>query len=421
MADNINATPWMMYRHELISYLSGGRPNDPKYQGLQIVPVSLDLLWDDPDYGTFLAWSFANNIPLWGDTYQESSGNRVEDAYFQFLTNIDAPATNPQFGEAAKKDAEKMAAIKKKIDDTMKARGKAWKEFNEAQEDLPPEEQISYKAWYAENYGPQISTLQSQFDVAAAQFVSNSNKAGGGYQLLGQALNNYNNDAFKKELKDQTGATLRYRTWTLVPELSKWIAEAKTGAAKKLSLTINTRTATDSKSVFSGGGNAGFSLGFIGVQASGGYKRTTINTSQTNFSMSFSSLITPIQILPGQWYSQQVLQTFKNGPFIPTGPFGPGKAVFWGEKGTFALSPVIAYAAYKPTVKATVDAQAYKAVSEAWSARAGLSIGPFFFGGKAGGSKDTSKFDSASRTFTLTSNSEHPQLIAMLSNVMPGN
>ena len=105
MADNIKATPWMMYRHELISYLSGGRPNDPKYQGLQIVPVSLDLLWDDPDYGTFLAWSFANNIPLWGDTYQESSGNRVEDAYFQFLTNIDAPATNPHNAAIAKKVA----------------------------------------------------------------------------------------------------------------------------------------------------------------------------------------------------------------------------------------------------------------------------------------------------------------------------
>jgi hypothetical protein len=71
-----------------------------------------------------------------------------------------------------------------------------------------------------------------------------------------------------------------------------------------------------------------------------------------------------------------VVKQFKNGPFIPNGPFGPGKAVFFGPDGTFSLEKTIVYVAYQPSVTATVDEHTYSRMKDSWKANAHISIGP---------------------------------------------
>jgi hypothetical protein len=418
-----NATPWEMLRNEFESFLSG-QGGGESLAGLQMVTTPMDAVWDNATYGTWLAWeTWANNIPVWGPTYQPSAGNRVTDAYIQVLNNIDVPdVADPEAKKKADLLRQEMDKLNDEIGTLQDQLGAAWMKFDAGQKGLPPNRRTTFDTWYAQHYGAKIAGLTTQMNGLMGDFASASNKAGGGYQSVGQAILNFNNPAFQMPETDQSGAQLSYRTWSLQPELKDWIAEAKQGKVSTLSLTINTHTKTQSTTQWGASAKAGFLYGIFSFGGSGSGTHLNVDTSETDFSMTWAAKgFTAVRIAAGQWYSQQVLQTFKNGPWLKDGPFGSGAAQPYGDKGTFALQPVVIYIAYQPSVTATVDQKTYSEVKTTWQAGLEIGIGPFTFGGTTEGSKDDARWDDAKRSFTITSASEHPQVIAVLNNLMPGN
>ena len=419
-----NQTPWMMFRNELASFLVGGGGDVGRFSGLQTDTGVLPALWDDPNFGLWLGLQTAREIPHWGPIYQPAPGNHVEDAYHTFLTNIDAPAQDEAAADEAKRLSGKLNEALVAVNDLRVTVGPKWAIFNASQANIPPEFQLSFANWFTSQIGPQLSVLQAQYDNIAANWVAASNRAGGGYQTLAQALIDYNNPApgFQIDAKDNNGATLRYRVWSLLPNLGQFITEAQAGNGTALNININTHTETTDSTHSSWNFNVGFNLGFFGLGGGGGHERTTVDTHTEDFSMTFfAPAFTGITVSPGPWFHQNVIQQFKNGPFIPEGPFGPGRAVFFGETGTYSLQKTIIYVAWQPRVTATVDEQTYSSVKTSWNASGGLSIGPFSFGGGAGGAHDHADFTDNTRTISMTSGSPHPQILATLSMVMPGN
>jgi hypothetical protein len=418
-----NQTPWMMFRNELASFLQGQQGNgDPgQFSGLQVDTGLLPALWDDPAFGTWLSFKTANEIPLWGPAYRQSP-NRIEDAYQAFITNIDAPAQDQGAADQAKALSDKFVQAQKAYTDFYSTIGPSWGTFNASQQDLPPDFQLSFAQWFAQDPAPHLSMLQMQKDDIAADWVAASNKAGGGFQTLAQAALDFDNLAFQADAKDTFGATLKYREWTLLPALSQFISEAKAGQGTALEIAIDTHTSTADTTHSQWDFNVGFDLGFFGIGGGDGRQRTTVDTTQQDFTMDFKAgAFTGITVSPGAWYHQNVVEEFKNGPFIQQGPFGPGHAVFFGPSGTFALLKSVIYVAWQPQVTATLDQQAFDEVKTSWAAGSSLSIGPFSFGGGAGGSHDHAEFNDQNRHISLTSGSLHPQIMATLCVVMPGN
>jgi hypothetical protein len=419
MADN--QTPWMMFRNELTSFLGG---DAGQFNGLQTDTGVLPALWDDPNFGTWLGLETAGEIPVWGPLYNPQPGNHVEDAYHTFLTNIDAPAQDEAAADEAKRLSGKLNDALAAVNNLRLTIGPKWAIFNASQVNIPPEFQLSFADWFVSQIAPQLSVLQAQYDNVAANWVAASNKAGGGFQTLAQALIDYNNPApgFQIDAKDNNGATLRYRVWSLLPDLKQFITEAQAGNGTALDLDINTHTQTTDSTHSSFNFTVGFNIGFFGLSGGGGHDRTTVDTHTQDFSMKFSApAFTGIRVSPGPWFHQNVIQEFKNGPFIPGGPFGPGKALFFGPTGTYSLQKSIIYVAWHPTVTATLDQQAYSSCKTSYTGSGSLSIGPFTFGGGAGGSQDHAEFSDSTRTIKITSGSPHPQILATRSIVMPGN
>jgi len=422
MADN--ATPWMMFRNELSRFLLGdaGGGDLTVFKGLQTDTGVLPATWDNPKFGKWLGFQTADEIPIWGPVYRPSPGNRVTDQYHNFITNIDAPdATDQAAADKARELRGSLNDLQKQVSETRLRIGPAWAIFNASQQGIPPDFQLTFEQWFAIDFGAQLSTLQADYDNVAGQWAIAANQAGGGYQALGQALQDYNNPAFQTKATDNNGATLDYRSWSLLPPLEDFVAEAKAGQGSALQIDINTHTDTTNITESSWDANVGFNFGIFGIGGGGGQDHLTVDTTTQDFSMSFSSpAFTGITVRPGQWFHQDVILLFKDGPFFPEGPFGPGKAVFFGEQGVYSLQKTIIYVAYQPVVTATLDETTYSRVRDSWQASGGLSIGPFSFGGGAGGAQDDATFTDNTRTVKVTSSSPHPQIVATLSAVMPG-
>ena len=423
MADQTTGTPWEMFRSELTSYLAGSGAKTDAFSGLQVVTTPMDAVWNNEVYGTWLAWeTMANIIPAWGPVYKPQPGNRVDDAYFAFLTNIQPEAKDPEAAEQAQALGTQLSRAVDRLNGAFKAMGSDWTQFRKDQEGLPPNRQQTFDQWFARSWGPKISTLQGDYNNIATQWLVAANNAGGGYQSLAVALQDYNNPAYQLAETDENGQELSWRTWSLTPALGDFVKEAKSGKGSALNLTINTKTTTTDKTSWSAQASGGFFDGFLGIRASGGYTRSTVNTSASDFTMQFSSpAFTTINVQPGQWFHLNVVQQFQTGPFIPTGPFGSSTGQhFFGQGGTFNLMVAQVYVAYQPRVSGTLDQTSFSSLQEGWNGGLGISIGPFSFGGSTTGSHDHAEFNGATRQFSVTSSSPHPQIVGINCVILPG-
>jgi hypothetical protein len=412
--------PWAMLQAELLRFLSA-TGNPAQFNGLQIVPVPSDALWDNPNWGTWLGFETANNIPSWGPVYKPSAGNRVTDAYFAFLTNIDAPAQDNDAATQVKGLGAQLTAALEQITNAQQQLVLVWKAFSEAQQLLPPQLRQDFNDWFAQNGTQVLAPLENTYQNLVALWVVAANRAGGGYASLGQAMTDYNNATFQVRATDTNGTMLSYRTWNLIPRLADFISMAEAGQGTALSLQIDTHTDTTNTtalSMWEADSNAAFNTGFLAVGNQNSFERFTVDTSTQDFAISFSAkAFTGIQVTSGQWFNQNVVLQFQKGPFIPGGPFGPGKAVFFGPNGTFNLMIDTLYVMYQPTIAATVDATTYSRIQHGWDAGLRIALGPFLFSSEL---SDVATFTDTNRTITMISHSPHPQLIAVNCTVMPG-
>ncbi|WP_125531021.1 hypothetical protein [Streptomyces sp. WAC 06725] len=417
--------PWNMFRNALLDFLAPG--SDPaQFEGLQIADGAYSALWNDPKGGDLIAWEFANTIPLWGATFRDAAGRRVTDAYHAFLVAVDASAGQGPDAQRAKARANQLSAQLANAHGNVaniKQQVRAnWFRFNRNQQSLPQQQRIDYSTWFAQNDGLQLAVAESDYNAIANEWMDWSDKAGGGCRALAEALREYNNPAYRRQVTDPSGATLQHRVWNLVPRLSDFVRQAQRGQGTWLRIPMSsTRSSSTTKS---GWGSDESRLGFISLGAGGSGDRIDVDTSSAGFSVTFEApAFTAIQMTPGPWFNRSPLVQYRNGPFISTSPYGQGRATFFGppkEEGTFSLMKTTVYVAYQPTIRARINSSAYQQMQEAWNRGAGLTIGPFSFGGQSTTSKTKrDAFSGSDAEVVLQSNAQGPQIVAVHSNIMP--
>ena len=232
------AGPWALFRRLFVQHLvKSGYAKTA--DGLQIATSFQPALWDDPVYGTWLGWQrVANNIPVWGWSYRRSTGNRVTDAYLQFLANLDP-------GGGRQKTDRKAARTRRLLATVLTARDQG--------QDLVAEFRRA-GAVSAERLGPgarhkQLVPLDARAVAARARRIETlsaaveerSRRAGGASKLLGKAMLAYNNPAFQSTLVDDNGASGQFRNWSMKPDLSEFLQRARAGRAEKLDISIASR------------------------------------------------------------------------------------------------------------------------------------------------------------------------------------
>jgi hypothetical protein len=413
------STPWLKLTSEFRSFLSGGQPQNPLYDGLQILSLPTSALWDDPITGSFTARSWANSISEWNLNYIARPGIEFDENYHIFLTSLLVQDPDPALQQAIQDDLAALQETANRRTRVLIAMGKEWKSFDKDQKEfLPPSEWLTFDAWKRQSGFPQQqSQIQAIYDAQIGQFGADAVQATDPLATaLGDALTKYNMSEFQRETTSPDGIKELVRVWSFTPNLTTWIQEAASGAANSISLTIDHRTSTDVRSTFSVGGSLGFNVGIFGVYTQGGYTRTTIDTTSSQFKLEFkSSAFGGILVAPGPWFKGSVGSVFGDGPYKP----GFSKNSWFGPNGDLNLITTILYIAYQPTIIMTLTNSNYNEVKTGWSAGGGISIGPFSFGASVGSQNDTITTDDQTRTITLESKSPHPQVVAVLNNVMP--
>ncbi len=420
MADNTLA--WRMYRAALTDLLLNTTGSDiTKFQGLQIPalqPPEVDWAGPNGQYNSFL---FADLISAWSPVYQNSLGKRVTDGYHTFILDVAPPVVLDQdAAKQAQQLAPQVTAAWNALSSARQQIVPQWVAFDKAQQALPPEDQMSFDDWLAQDLGPQISMLETQYEGVRGQWTAAANKAAGGYQSLGNAVNDYNNPGFQVEVpfsapgSTKVGKTL-LRTWNFDPLPNDFLNAARAGHGAAFSLNVSNQTGTEDVTSWGVQGGADLDLGFISIGTEGGFHRTSVDATSQTFGVAFSAKsFTGIQITAGQWFHQNVVIQFKNGPFVPNAP------TFFGSDGLLNLASTTAYVAYQPTIIVTLDSQAYSEVQSNWSVGATLGIGPFSFGGSGGGSSDKVKFHDDNQSIEAVSNLDSLQLIALVCTILPG-
>ena len=415
------ATGWLQFTNALRGIISGGQANNPQWDGLQILTVPQEALWDDPVSGTWIAYrQWTDTVPEWGVNYIPRPGVSFDEVYQQFLLSFSPNDPDPALTQAIRDDID---ALQKTANDRTRVRiamGREWHDFDADQKaNLPTQEWLTFDQWKASSgYPEQQAQIQSIYDAQLGKFAYDTEKATDPLATaLGQALTRYNNDAYQVDVVDpSTKSPEKERAWALVPGLATWKMQAAQGIGTSLDLVIDNKTSTEFRSRYDIGGNVNFTYGVFGFQAGGEYHRENINIQSNEFKLEVkSTAFTGILVTPSRWYDGVIGALYSNGPYKA----GFNRASWFGSAGGMNQLMTTIYVAYQPTIIITLTEDDYNRVSTQWGVSAGISIFGFGFGASFNGANDTINTNHQSRTITLQSNSPNPQILAVLNNVLP--
>jgi hypothetical protein len=419
-----NQDAWLKLMSELKLAITQGNTSDPRYQGLQIGGIGTEVTWHSQDVqrNNYLAWTFANTVPTWGLTYLPDAGHEFGHSYGdEWINALEPPAENKQYEQAMLDDTDMLRMTASKRFTASRKIDQEWRAFNQGQQDLPPDEQTSYSDWLTETgFGDEMSRYNQIYDIQREQFAHDAALAGGGWQAIGQARDAYNNDkdpAFRADVKNDQNLIVKLPTWRLTPELGQWLQEAQAGRGTALHIKIDDTTSTSVQSAFGVGGSVGLDIGFLKVNTQGGFQRKEIDTSKTGFELQIDiPAFTAIEVSPGPWYRGDVVELYSKGPYVA----GRSASNYFGETGVCALRIERIYVGYQPEGHVTLTDETYRDVTKEWAGQGGVSIGPFTFGGGGSRSQDTVTRHDQTNTISFKSTSLEPQVVAVLSAVMPG-
>jgi len=415
--------PWRMLAEGLIEKISGGA----SWKGIQLVTIPTDAAWNDGTYGNYRAWRLlGDSMPAWGPSYR-TTAETVDGGYKVFLDNLDIRPPDSQLQAKADKARGKYNNAIDAISQELLKGFDLWADFNAHQAVLPPANRKSYDDWFAQFEAPKLSALQSEADLAAQAWTSLLNQAGGGYAFAANLLIDYNNVAYQGQAASSADPSSTkkafYRTFSIDPDLSQFIVTSKVipaNAPPKWSFAMSSSSGQQHMESSSWGASASYGIGFFSFGGSAGGSSYSFDSSSSQFSMAFSAKnIGVFTITPGQWFNGTAVQALQNGPFLPTGPVAAGLTKLWGPSGVLRLMSAQIIVAYRPKVSATLSQQDYSMVKSSFSAGGGISIGPFGFGGSYNRSSSDVKFDDASRSFTAEDSTDVPQIVAIISSVLP--
>ncbi|MCB2379463.1 hypothetical protein LGH70_17835 [Hymenobacter sp. BT635] len=192
--------------------------------------------------------------------------------------------------------------------------------------------------------------------------------------------------------------------------------DATKGKADSITFDASSEQYTNNE-VYGEGGGAAF-LDFISIEGEGSYQKIdwTSFSESYNISIQWQDLGT-VTVSPEAWYAGANITSYGEGPYA-TGfsAFKSGNDnYFFGEGGALSRIYTKMIVAYRPTI--TIDASESFAsyLYEQWQTEAGIEIGPFFFGGKAGGSSQQSTASVSNGQLVIQSMSDWPLIVGMVS------
>ena len=101
------ATGWLQFTNALRDMISGGHVNNPQWDGLQILTVPQEALWDDPVSGTWIAYrQWTDTVPEWGVNYIPNPGVQFDEVYQQFLLSYSPNDPDPALTQAIRDDID---------------------------------------------------------------------------------------------------------------------------------------------------------------------------------------------------------------------------------------------------------------------------------------------------------------------------
>jgi len=161
-----------------------------------------------------------------------------------------------------------------------------------------------------------------------------------------------------------------------------------------------------------------FYFPFVWVESDNKYTEVRVNTTSQEFSIRLTmQSLTSVTIEPGQLYDGSFVKNYTQpADFFSNSPFAQ-KAI-WGTGGLFNTQLTKIFIAFRPTVRASFDADSYNRVKRELETKDNLNvgIGPFFLnadGNGASGTKDDFSWDDERYSLEFTDKTLFPKIIAV--------
>jgi hypothetical protein len=397
----------------------GGESDAP---GVQLLTIPQNADWNNETTGDYIAWRvLGDSIPSWGNIYKPTPA-QITQGYQTFISNLFIPLPNEEDTKKADKAREEYLDAVDDLGITLSDIGIKWVAFDEAQQSLPENRRVSFDTWYARTYARKVAAREDKVRLANQKYAYWFREAAQGYEVVSDALEAFNNDAFQLEATLPSGIKQKLRTFEITPSLDDFVSESGAitdGGNPAFSFSLDKSSYRYRYEQTRWGGRASYLGGFLGSARAGG-QRTSIDVSQSSFKLDFSCRnIQIFTITPGPWFSGTVIKGFKDGPWIEGGPVANGTVKLWGADGILSLLSTQIVVVYKPKFTISLSESEYSYVKTEVSASGGFSIGPFGFGASYGRTTEDISLDEATQTVTAEDKTETPQIAAILTTALP--
>jgi len=361
-------------------------------------------------------------MPKWQGTYEIQAGNSFGDAYGTFVNSIQIPAPTQAQQDEIDRAREKWQIQLEKVRTYEQGIGKRWKDYNDAQQGIPEENRLTYLEYYNRFEKPIITSMRSALSGYQQRFVQKVNQYTVGYGIVADMIGRFSSGTATLQVPAEgTGEETLQSVYLYT--VSDSLADFKRVAALEPSDAISWQfdkssfTYHASETHWGGGASYGF---FVRVNASSSHSH--IDWHSSDFSLKFTAkAMQRFVVVPGDWYTGQLIKQFKSGPFVPGSPadIHYQSNTLWGPQGFLALRASSFVVVYEPSIEIKMAQADYQRNESSWSGGGGLSIGCFSFGASAGGSSTDIQFDSASSTIKATDTTGVPKIIAVVNEVFP--
>lgn len=377
-----------------ISRLAGQNAPFVDSSRLQIVTQEFRANWKQSNPSAKYDFCrFADSTTVDGLQYKPSGGH-FREQYQVFVDSIALPKLDSQKAaafQAAAKAYYEQAAYLSTLE---REKDQAWKQEAQDKSGAKTSGTGAYQDWYKES-GFQDKIRDEQKKVnGARQDMTALVDPGMAETVL--AVYRARDVQYIEEVKGKDGTAIQCPQYSAIPSIEyltdqkgkvSWTYSKESSAASKSSLAIN---------VFAWGP-------FLKFRASA----ETMSIDLSGFHVEFDNLgIQNIQ--PGSWYSQVLVNTYRDGPFVPGSVFekhkvNPSrpKAAIVGSGALFAI---------------TLSQAMYTRVKHAYSSGSTISIGPYDFGQSMGSANHRSQidFDDSTHTVSLKDLSSEPMILAVV-------
>ena len=381
---------------------------------LQPYTIAETVEWDNPDkiyFGQYVQNNLCNTVPVWGPiTSVAGSAMTVVDGYQNFIDNISVEVTS----KLTQEDIDK---IKSKQQETITLLN----QFNNLESSIANVWEDYYKNMIAglvpqktrtqfENergYTQQKSLIKRQISDSQGEIRLIYNKKGGTAATLGNAISDFDNDSFQTLLPsspDLDISNIDKNLWNTVRkqnvifDVHKFLKEED-----KHDITFTDKEERTETFEKHWGGSASVQVGWFNFSGGGGSSELSnkIANETNSLSISFTNL-TEIRVDRQRWFRSDILKLY-----------GGNQPQLWGENGLLKLVPVSYIIAKGTTVNVTATKFVVEKFEESWNGNAGVSFGPFHFGGGASSRKTSSFTKNTEDSCTVSDTSNRAKIIAV--------